>query len=259
MMDLNVPAEALLLMFALGLRHGVDPDHLAMVDAIAFGRRRSWRTGAMFAAGHGAAVTAAAIAMHLLSSELAAPAPWDTLLAGLPLLLLAWAGTANLRALLRPGEYRPAGLGRMLLPRLGEGAHPLAAFGIGILFALVFDTASQIAAWGHAGGGAHGPATALLVGLAFSAGMVVVDALDGYLMNRMLAHPDRGARERYRRAVGWATVVAAYGVAAHGAASGVWPRLELGEDALTLAGAAMLGAFLLLPLWSRLSTDRSHP
>lgn len=254
MVDMIVPAHALVLMFALGLRHGLDPDHIAMVDAIAYGRadaaRRAWSTGAMFAAGHGAAVTAAAIAMQALQRELAPPAPWETLLAWLPVLLLTAAGTANLRALLRPGQYRPAGIGAALA-RLGGAGHPIAAFGIGILFALVFDTASQIAAWGYAGDVRHGPGAALLLGLVFTAGMIVIDALDGCLMNRLLAHPDRLARERYRRVVGWITVVAAFGVAAHGAASTLWPDLEVNEYTLTLAGAALVGAFAGLWLWSR--------
>lgn len=90
-----------------------------------------------------------------------------------------------------------------LLPHLCTNSHPLAAFGIGMLFALVFDTASQIAAWGYAGNMQHGPTAALLLGLAFTAGMIVVDAFDGYLMSRLLANPDLRQRERYRRMVGW--------------------------------------------------------
>lgn len=261
MAELIVSAQALALMFALGLRHGLDPDHIAMVDAIAYGRcrqaRRAWSTGAMFAAGHGAAVTAAAIAMQALQSELALRAPWDALLAWLPVLLLALAGTTNLRALLRHGEYRPAGIGAALLARVGGAGHPLAAFGIGVMFALVFDTASQIAALSYRGGMGevtdvyHGAGAALLVGLAFTGGMIVVDALDGYLINRLLVSRDGVARERYRRTVGWITVAAAYGVAAYGAMSTLWPALELQEYILTLTGAALVGAFALLSLWSR--------
>lgn len=255
MLELIVPLEGLLLMFVLGLRHGLDPDHIAMVDSIAYGRsgqaRRAWSTGAMFAAGHGAAVTVAAIVMQALRREFALPEPWATLFAWLPVALLLVAGTANLRSLLRAGQYRPDGAARMLLSRIGSSSHPLAAFGIGVLFAMVFDTSSQLAAWGYASNVRHGPTAALLVGLAFTAGMIVVDSLDGYLMNRLLANPDVGQRERYRRMVGWLTVVAAYGVAAHGAASNLWPAFELDEDTFTIMGAGMVGSFLVLSLWSR--------
>lgn len=258
-----VPIEGLLLMFVLGLRHGLDPDHIAMVDAIAYGRsghgRRAWSTGAMFAAGHGVAVTAAAVAMQALSRELALAAPWSTLFGWLPVALLLVAGTANLRSLLRGGAYRPDGAGRMLLSRVCSSAHPMAAFGVGILFALLFDTSSQIAAWGYAGNIQHGPTAALLVGAAFTLGMVVVDALDGYLMSRLLTHPDAGARERYRRAVGWLTVAAAYAVAAHGALSNLWPDLELDEDTLTVIGAAMVSSFVLLSVVSRRQRGRALP
>lgn len=52
--------------------------------------------------------------------------------------------------------------------------------------------------------------------------MIVVDALDAYLMS----HPDRVARERYRRTAGWVTVAAAYAVALSGAAAQLRPELE---------------------------------
>lgn len=150
MVDMFVPAEALVLLFALGLRHGLDPDHIAIVDSITYGRsvqgRRAWSTGAMFAAGHCAAVTAMAITMQALQREWVPSAPWDTLLAWLPVLLLSLTGTASLRALLRPGQYRLAGVGASLLAMLCATGRPMAAFDVGILFALVFNTASQIAA-----------------------------------------------------------------------------------------------------------------
>ncbi len=255
MPELIVPVEGLLLMFALGLRHGLDPDHIAMVDTIVYGRsgqsRRAWKTGAMFAAGHGAAVTAAAIAIQTLHRELAFSGPWAAAFAWLPVVLLALAGTVNLRALLRPADDGAVKAGPVLPARLCGTAHPLAAFVVGIMFALVIDTASQLAAAGYAANATHAPTAALLVGVAFTAGMMVVDALDGYFMNRLLANPDVRGRERYRRAVGWLTVGAAYCVAAHGAVSNVWPALEAGENTLTLWGAGMVGTFIMLSVWSR--------
>lgn len=259
MFESIVPVEAVLLTFMLGLRHGLDPDHIAMVDSLSFGRsgqaRPAWAAGAMFAAGHGAAVTVAAIAMQALSRELTLAEPWGTLLSWLPVALLLMVGTSNLRMLLSTEPYRPSGIARGLTRWCGS-ANPLAAFGVGVMFALVFDTASQLAAWGYAGSSEHGAGAAVLVGVAFTAGMVVVDALDGYLIHRLLANPDRKARERYRRRIGWLTVAAAYGVAAHGGASNIWPELEMGETSLTVLGASMVGAFLLLGLWNRWQRTR---
>ena len=40
-----VPPEGLLLKFVLGLRHGLDPDHIAIVDPIAYGRSGQARRG----------------------------------------------------------------------------------------------------------------------------------------------------------------------------------------------------------------------
>ena len=78
-------------------------------------------------------------------------------------------------------------------------------------------------------------------------------------MNRLLANPDVGQRERYRRVVGWLTVTAAYGVAAHGTASNLWPGFELDEDTFAVIGACMVGSFFMLSLWSRWRRIASAP
>lgn len=260
MPELIVPIEAVLLMFVLGLRHGLDPDHIAMVDSMSYRRHgqasRSWTAGAMFAAGHGAAVTVAAMVLHAVGRETSLAEPWATLFGWLPVALLLAAASINLRSLLRPASTPHPGAAPKLLFGLCPSSHPLIAFGVGVMFAVVFDTATQLAAWSHAGAGMQGYTAALLVGLAFTAGMVIIDALDSTMLQRLLADPDPSGRERYRRRTGWLTVAIAYGVAAHGAVVNLWPEMAVEETTLTALGAGMVGAFIVLGLWNRWQASR---
>ncbi len=244
--------DGMMVMFLLGLRHGLDPDHIAIVDSMTYrdterDGRRAMRAGTLFALGHGLAVTAAGLALHGMRGDIA-PAPWlAATFEWLPVALLLLVGSLNLKGLLRAREFRPAGWLGCLVPRLKDGG-AAAMFVVGILFALVFDTAGHLAALGREG---NGVTTAILLGIAFTAGMVVVDAFDARMVGRLLARSGPADVLRYRRSVGWLIVIAAYGVAAYGIASAAWPALALGEDALTLVGLLMVAAMALLPLSQR--------
>src|SRR5258706_6257296 len=68
----------LAVVFALGLKHGLDPDHLAAIDGITrfnAGRRpllSRW-SGLLFSAGHGVVVTLVAVAVATLAAQWRAP------------------------------------------------------------------------------------------------------------------------------------------------------------------------------------------
>ena len=264
-MDVDVVSvSALALMFVLGLRHGFDPDHIAMIDSMAY---RSLETrpkmapwiGTWFALGHGLAVTVIAVIFGAMAGGMAdampLPAALGALLEWLPVALLILVGTLNLRSLMQPAPYGAIGWKTRFVPqRLRNSSHPLAIFLVGIVFALVFDTATQAAAWGyaasvHSGAVQAGIAMALLVGLVFTAGMVITDTLDGRLMVRMLRHlSGRSQAQAYRRKIGWIIVFLSYGIALYAIATHFYPALAMGETMLTLAGCALfaglLGAYL---------------
>jgi len=264
-MEAMLPASSLVLMFMLGLRHGFDPDHIAMIDSIAYrsvgehARLAPWM-GTLFALGHGLTVTAIAVALGAVSSEFALPPALQSLLDWLPAALLLLVGTLNLRSLLGQGDYQPQGWKTRLLPaRLRDSTHPLAVVMVGVLFALVFDTATQATAWGYAAsgaGGGGGASSALLAGLVFTCGMVLTDTLDGRLMVRLMRHAAGRARTRlYRRAIGWAVVLVSYGTALYMIATHYRPDLEIGEAAFTALGATLVFGLLL----ACLSLARSRP
>ena len=257
--------SGLALMFALGLRHGLDPDHIACIDSLTWRalehehRNAAW-VGTLFATGHGLLVTGMAVGLSQLAPQLHLSPTAIGLLAWLPTALLVLVGALNLRMLLRPASASASGDGgawklRLIPRRLREHSGAWAVIVIGALFAAVFDTATQAAAWGYAasqkGGGWQ---AALLAGAVFTLGMVITDSLDGQLICRVgrLRKRDPAAGERLRRRLGVMVVAMSFGVAGYNIAQAFSPAVELGDLGFTLLGLSLVVVVVLLGVWSRL-------
>lgn len=251
-MDLALlPASGLWLMFMLGLRHGFDPDHIAMIDSMAYralDRRPQlapW-VGTLFALGHGLAVTAIAVALGAFASEITLPPFLRVLLDWLPCILLFMVGILNLQELLSERAYQPRGWKMRFVPaRLRDSSHPLGIFAIGILFALVFDTATQAAAWGYAATATGGTVMALVAGLAFTAGMTVTDTADGRLMVRLLRQAGGVVNAAvYRRGIGWIVVVMSFSMGAYAAVTQLRSSAEMDDLSMTMTGGGLFAGAL---------------
>lgn len=176
------------LVWALGLRHGLDADHLAAIDGLSRLRPSAWN-GVLFALGHGGVVTVLAVGAQQVTGQfdLGFMTPW---------LFLVIAG-ANAWRLLRPHAHA--------LPTLPLRYGPLL---LGVLLAVGFETSSQLAALSLI---AQVPA--LYLGLSFTLGMLCSDGLDGWLAARV----QQGSGARSRRAstiLGWMVVAVSIAVAA---------------------------------------------
>lgn len=253
MIDAALPTFGL--MFVLGLRHGVDPDHVAVIDNIVFRAvtsrpRLSGWIGTLFALGHSLSVAAVAIGVSLVSARWHLPDWSDAVLDAAVIMLLMLVGTLNLVSLLRKGAFVPIGWRAGMVPAfLRQSTHPAAVVTIGVLFGLVFDTATQAAAWGAAAS-AHGglPAVAWIAGT-FALGMVTADTLDSQIVSRLLRSSGGYDRRvlRYRRAVGWLIVALSYGMAGLAITELLGDRVLIGDAAFTAIGIAVtiLIVFLL--------------
>jgi len=217
-----LPASGLALFFVLGLRHGVEPDHIAAIDGMTLRaldhreRHAAW-TGSLFALGHGAAVAVIALAVSLLAASFTMPPLLVAITDWLPLLLLALLGAWNLRTLLAPGAYRPSSVRMRLLPAaLRERTDLWSTVAIGLLFALVIDTLAHVSAWSvfatHRGGWWAG----VLAGLLFSVGMLVASTASSQLLCRLLGSArTEEATARFRRGIGWFVVILSFAVVLH--------------------------------------------
>lgn len=242
------------LMLMLGLRHGLDPDHIALIDGLTLRAHEQrpgmapW-VGTWFALGHGLVVTLIAVMVSLGANRIELPPALIAAADWVPVLLLFVVGTGNLRSLLRDTEYQAAGWRTRLIPRALRGStSPLGIFLIGALFAAIFDTITQAAAWGYVATQQGGVLGALAVGLVFTLGMLVTDTLDARLLCRLLRDPRPEVARRRRRALGWVIVIMAYAVVLYALLAHFAPQLQLSEAAYTAVGIGMVGLLLALML-----------
>lgn len=200
----NLPTNwvALLMMvFVLGIKHGMDPDHLATIDGIArfnYGTnpRLARRTGILFSLGHGMVVILIAVTVGVLAKKWEIPGWLEGLGAWISILFLFSFAALNFHAVLRApaGQMvKVVGLKGQWLGRLTQTSHPLVIVLVGALFALSFDTISQAALFSLAASTVAGWGFSIVVGVAFLAGMLVTDGLNGLWMAHLLSSADRRA------------------------------------------------------------------
>jgi high-affinity nickel-transport protein len=204
--------------YVLGLRHAFDADHIAAIDnttrkMMAEGKR-PMSVGFWFALGHSTVVFALCLLLALGVRALAAPVADENsalqsttgliggLVSGVFLLLIGVINLLVLRQILgvfrkmRSGDYDDAELERHLndrglLTRLLRGVmrrvrKPGHMYPLGLLFGLGFDTATEVSLLVLAGGAAAGnlPWYAILtLPILFTAGMTLLDGLNGCVMN----------------------------------------------------------------------------
>jgi high-affinity nickel-transport protein len=189
------------IVFLLGLRHGLDADHLVAIDGLTrFNAARRPRlarcAGFLFSFGHGAVVTLVAAAVGLWARHWAVP-PWvDAFGTWVSIAFLTALGGLNLWAVLRarPDEVvRSVGLKGRLFTRFSQTSRPVAIALVGALFALSFDTLSQTSLLSLAAYGIGGWAFSAVLGLTFMVGMMVTDGMNGLWVSNLLRRADRRA------------------------------------------------------------------
>lgn len=210
------------LAFALGLRHGVDPDHLAAIDGLSRLRPSRWN-GVLFAIGHGALVTLLAVGLGgLLARSIGPYTAW----------LLIFVGVVNLWRLITPASHRHRRFSRV------ARTSPLL---LGILFGAGFETASQLSALVLAA-----DINPWALGGMFSVGMLLVDGMDGYLASRTQSQAIAGGKRALRasRALGIFVVAFSFGFG-----SAELLQLDVGRIALPL-GCVSFAFLIALRVWS---------
>lgn len=257
LIDTTLPA--LSLMFVLGVRHGLDPDHVAVIDNIVFRMVEirpclSGWAGTLFAFGHGLAVAAVVLGVSVLSVWIALPSWIGGVIDAMVIALLTLVGTLNVVALLRRREYVPVGWRSRLLPApLRSSTHPAAVMLIGVIFGLVFDTATQAAAWGAAATTHGGILATASITLAFTFGMLLADTCDSQIVSQLLRTTrDGGAGvQRYRQIVGWLIVTLSYGMALFALLEALGVQIEIGDIGFTAVGLTAALSVVLMLIWAR--------
>jgi high-affinity nickel-transport protein len=201
------------LAYSLGLRHALDADHIAAIDNVTRklmqAGRRPVGVGFFFALGHSTVVVAASIAVALAAQ--AASARFASLRAvggivgtsasALFLFAIAIANLLVLRGVYRAFQVVKRGghmpdddidallgqrgwLARLFRPLFGFVSHSWHLYPIGLLFALGFETASEISLFGISAEASKDVSSwsILIFPALFAAGMTLIDTADGMVM-----------------------------------------------------------------------------
>src|SRR5271154_4408138 len=201
------------LAYSLGLRHAIDADHIAAIDNVTRKLmqegKRPVAVGFFFALGHSTVVVVASVAVALtanaLSQQLASYREIGGILgtsaSALFLFIIAIANLIVLRGVYRAFRLVERGnsvteedidallqqrgwLARLFRPLFRFVSQSWHLFPIGLLFALGFETASEISLFGLSAQASNAVSSwsLLIFPALFAAGMTLVDTTDGVLM-----------------------------------------------------------------------------
>jgi high-affinity nickel-transport protein len=225
----------ILFVFVLGLRHGLDADHLACIDGLV---RYNWRmkskitrwVGTLFSFGHGMVVASVAVILSTFSRNFKFPDYFDTLVTWVSVISLFLIGTLNIMNLLNKKntetEFKIGGIKGKFIPRIArETTNPIHIVLIGSIFALAADTVSQTSVWAIAASNSN-RLMPVILGLTFMIGMMLTDTIDSFVAFRMLDRSGKLGRSA-SRIMGWIIVALAYGVAFYEALTFFIPSFEL--------------------------------
>jgi nickel/cobalt transporter (NiCoT) family protein len=248
--------------FALGLRHGADPDHLAAIDNVT---RNSYArmpllsrfAGTLFALGHSVMILAIAALVGLAGVHFAAHSQVvETIGTWLSIAILLLLAGVNIRQLMTSSSGSIAGVRSRMLPKaLREGTSALLAIPIGLLFGVGFETSSQIATYTIAFSVQEGVVGALIVGGAFCLGMICTDTLDSLLVHRLVSyHSDH--MPRVVRVWIWSVTIIAIFVAAYEFAQVLGWKPPF--DDLVVSGG-IVGLLVAVFIYVYMATRRATP
>lgn len=203
------------LAYILGLRHGLDADHIAAIDnttrRFTQEGKSTFSVGMWFSLGHSTVVVALVLALvfatravvnlmpgligfgFVMGTTISATFLWVVAAANAALLLETYRVFRELRegrldetqleAILRKRGFMNRYFGRLF----GAIRERWQIYPVGLLFGLGFDTASEVALFAisiSVGAGFAGPIwLVLMIPLLFACGMVLVDTADGAMMS----------------------------------------------------------------------------
>ena len=255
-----------LVVFILGMKHGMDPDHLATIDGMtrfnAQQRPRLSRwSGFLFSLGHGSVVTLVAALVALSARKWSAPVWLEDLGAWISIVVLLALGAANLRQVLRAAPdqpVRPVGLKGRFLRRFTQTNHPVVIAAVGAAFALSFDTVSQTALFSLTASNLAGCLFSIGLGLLFMVGMMVTDGVNGLWVARLLRQTNQRALIA-SRVMGLSIAFLSLAIAGLGMAKYFAPALAAMLDGASLLMGVGLVAILLASFGLALRLSRRMP
>src|SRR3990167_3185200 len=182
-----------LMTLMLGARHGLDMDHIAIINSITQTTRGnhffSKIVGLLFSLGHGIIVTLISLIIGTGMMRAHFPSWLDNVGNWMSILLLFIFGVITLLNVLRgssqlmPSKPFYVFLSKKLMAKQGN---PILVMMIGAIFALSFDTISQVGLFSISAAAMKGWLFSGVLGIAFMVGMMATDGLNGLLVFNMI-------------------------------------------------------------------------
>lgn len=182
----------------LGMRHGMDLDHIAIIDSMTrrlpLHSKLSRCVGFLFSLGHGIVVVVFCILLNVLVKSFAFPKWIYTVMTSLSILLLIFFGWINIYSLVKTKNhgskkiYLNKGIFKIFQT---VNMKPINIMIVGGVFAISFDTISQVALFSMNTTGLFDILFSVLVGFTFTLGMMLTDGINGYVMSYLIHKVNR--------------------------------------------------------------------
>lgn len=181
----------------LGIRHGLDLDHLATIDAMTRTVRESpylsKMVGFLFSLGHGLVVTLISLLIGGGLMETKVPEWLDGFGSWISFFFLVIFGLINLWNITQTSSHTtlPVGIKSFLAKKMvNKRYNTLFIMLIGALFAFSFDTFSQIALFSISASLMSGWMFSGILGLTFTLGMIITDSFNGLFVSMIIQRAD---------------------------------------------------------------------
>jgi len=195
-----------LLVFLLGMRHGFEPDHLAVIDGMTrcarSNNKLSKSVGFLFSFGHGLIIVFITIMISLEAKKWNIPIWFGGLGTWISILSLFFIGIINLYTTMKTNQENMIQLNgpkNLLLSKLFNLGPTTSSYWwpifLGMLFSLSFDTLSQTMAFSFSAYTLAGQLFPIVLGTIFMFGMMIIDGLNGVLVAHIIKRAD--ARSRF--------------------------------------------------------------
>lgn len=240
------------ILFVLGLRHGLDPDHITIIDGYTYRlhlKKNNWArwVGTLFTFGHGIMVTVIALTLSILKNNFDMPAMLDIIVEWASSMILFLVGISNLISLTRQHTTSPKGVKRWLIPAsFQNNVNPFTVIITGIIFGFIFDTSSQIAAFGYAISVSNQWVYAILGGSIFSLGLIVTGTCDSLLLSKLLKTFDQKKIQSHRFKLNVLITIMCFAIPIYKIISTLDPALELSDFQNNIIGLTFIGIIVSL-------------
>ena len=247
-------ANIILISFIIGLRHGLDPDHLAIIDSVSMqqaGKTDTKWNGLMFSLGHGFTVTLVGVMIAYMAHTNWLPVSFIQFTEWLPIGLLLFTAVYNIYYLTATNSHQNVASWKLeLIKKLKTGSLLQMLF-IGILFALVFDTTTQTAAWTLTAGKDSKVVVALLIGIVFTIGMAITDTTNSFFFAKSYSQiPQNRQQQLLQKALGWVVVFVTLMLGLHQLSEKLAFPLPISDTFIKFMGVSLMLFTLVIRFFS---------